>query len=318
MNIIRGISAIPRGLIRPVVTIGNFDGVHLGHQELLNRVIKQARDIDGTSVVITFEPHPLRVLRPEKAPRLLTSLHEKIEIFQSLGIQVVICIDFTLEFSRQSADAFIWTLLGEKIGARVVLIGPNYIFGKNREGNIDLLNERGKVFGFEVGVMGPVEIDGHRISSSMIREHLTQGEVDKAARLLGRYYAIEGIVTPGHHRGMGLGYPTANIYTVDETLPGEGIYAVKVVHGSETIDGACYIGTQPTFSGGRVGVEVNLFDFGGTLYHEHLKVLFVKMIRAERRFQDKETLIQQIKDDVERAKEVLRAAGSCPIYRAQG
>ena len=313
MNIIRGISAIPRGLIRPVVTIGNFDGVHLGHQELLNRVIKQARDIDGTSVVITFEPHPLKLLRPEKAPRLLTSLHEKIEIFQSLGIQVVICIDFTLEFSRQSADEFIGTLLGEKIGARVVLIGPNYIFGKDREGNIDLLKERGKVLGFEVDVTGPVEIDGHRVSSSRIREHLAKGGVDKAARLLGRYYAIEGIVTPGHHRGMGLGYPTANIYTVDETLPEEGIYAVKVVHGSETIDGACYIGTQPTFAGRKVGVEVNLFDFGGTLYHEHLKIFFVKMIRQERKFQDKETLIRQIKDDVERAKEVLRAAGSCPV-----
>src|SRR3989304_628038 len=143
---------------------GLLYGVHLGHQELLNRVIKQAKDIDGTSVVITFEPHPLKLLRPEKAPRLLTSLHEKIEIFQSLGIQVVLCIDFTLEFSRQSADAFIRTLLGEKIGARAVLIGPNYIFGKNREGNIDLLNERGKVFGFEVGVMGPVEIEGHRNS----------------------------------------------------------------------------------------------------------------------------------------------------------
>lgn len=306
MNIIRGISAIPRGLIRPVVTIGNFDGVHLGHQELLNRVISRAREINGTSVVITFEPHPIKILKPEKALRLLTSLHEKIEIFQSLGIQVVICINFTIEFARQSADEFIKTLLSEKIGARVVLIGPNYIFGKDREGNIDLLKERGKVFGFEVGVTGPVEIDGQRVSSSRIREHLAKGEVDKAARLLGRYYAIEGIVTPGHHRGMGLGYPTANIYIVDETLPEEGIYAVRVEHGSETIDGACYIGSQPTFAGRKVGVEVNLFDFDGTLYHEHLKILFVRMIREERRFQDKETLIRQIKEDVERAKEVLR------------
>ena len=306
MNIIRGISAIPGGLIRPVVTIGNFDGVHLGHQGLLNRVIRRANELAGTSVVITFEPHPLKVLRPEKAPRLLISLQEKIEIFQSLSIQVVICSDFTIKFARQSADEFIRTVLSEKIGAKVVLIGPNYIFGRDREVNIDLLRERGKGLGFEVGVVEPVEIDGHRVSSSRIREHLAKGEVDKAARLLGRYYAIEGIVTPGHHRGMELGYPTANIYTVDETLPQEGIYAVKVVHGNETIDGACYIGTQPTFSGEKVGVEVNLFDFGGTLYHEHLKILFVKMIREERRFQDKETLIRQIREDVERAKEVLR------------
>lgn len=305
MNIIRGIAAIPDGLIRPVVTIGNFDGLHLGHQELLNRVIKRAIDIGGTSVVITFDPHPVKVLRPEKAPRLLTSLQEKISLFQSFGIKVLVCIDFTKEFAMQSPDEFIRGVLCERIGARVVIVGSNYTFGKDRAGNIDLLKDRGKTFGFEVEVVGPIEIDGHRVSSSRVREHLTRGEVDKAAVLLGRYYAIDGIVTPGHHRGMELGYPTANIYTVDETLPREGIYAVKVVHGNETTDAVCYIGTQPTFAGGRVGVEVHLFNFDGILYHQHLRILFIKMVREEKKFDDRESLIRQIKEDVEKAKEAL-------------
>ncbi len=308
MNIIRGISAIPQGLIKPVVTIGNFDGVHLGHQELLNGVINRAAEIGGTSTVITFEPHPVQVLRPDKAPRRLTSLQEKMELFQSLGIKVVVCIDFTWEFAHQTPDEFIRTILYEKIGARIVIVGYNYTFGKDRKGNIDLLGARGKTFGFEVEVVGSVEIEGQRVSSSRIREHLTSGEVDKAARLLGRYYVIEGLVTPGHHRGMELGYPTANIYIIDETLPKEGIYAVKVVHGSETIDGVCYIGTQPTFAGDKVGVEVHLFNFDGPLYHEHLRILFIKMIRGERKFEDRESLIRQIKDDVGKAKEVLNTA----------
>lgn len=312
MNIIRGITAIPRGLVRPVVTIGNFDGVHLGHQELLNRVIKRAGEIGGTSVVITFEPHPVQVLRPEKAQRLLTSLQEKLGLFQSLGIRVVVCIDFTFEFAGLSPEEFIRDILYERIGAKVVIVGSNYKFGKDQAGNIELLKEGGKRYGFEVEVAGAVEINGLRVSSSRIREHLNRGEVDQAARLVGHYYAIEGIVMPGHHRGMELGYPTANIYAVDETLPMEGIYAVKVIHGNETIDGVCYIGTQPTFAGEKIGVEVHLFDFDGILYHEHLRILFIQMIRGEKKFDDRESLIRQIKDDVEKAKEVL---GTLPIFQ---
>lgn len=306
MIIIRGINAILQGLIKPVVTIGNFDGVHLGHQELLNRVIKRAREIGGTSIVITFEPHPVQVLRPEKAPRRLTTLREKIRLFHSLGIKVLICIDFTWEFSRKSPEEFLRNVLHEKIGAKVVIVGSNYKFGKDKAGNVEMLREQGKALGFEVEVAEAVEINGLRVSSSRIREHLTGGEVDWAARLLGRHYAIDGVVSPGHHRGMELGYPTANIYTVAETLPKEGIYAVKVVHGNETVDGVCYIGTQPTFAGEKMGVEVHLFNFNGTLYHEHLKIIFIKMIREEKKFDDRESLIRQIRDDVEMAKEALK------------
>ena len=305
MNIIRGIAAIPQGLIRPVVTIGNFDGVHLGHQELLNRVIKRAIDINGTSVVITFDPHPVKVLRPEKAPRLLISLQEKIELFQSFGIKVTICIDFTPEFAGWSPDEFVDDVLHKKIGTKVIIVGANYKFGKGQAGNIDYLRNKGKTLGFEVEVVDSIQIGGNRVSSSRIREHLIKGEVDKAAGLLGRYYDIDGIVTPGHHRGMELGYPTANIYTVDEAIPKAGIYAVKVMRGYENIDGVCYIGTQPTFAGDRIGVEVYLFNFNGTLYHEHLRIQFVKMIREEMKFDSKEELIRHIRDDVEKAEEAL-------------
>lgn len=306
MNIIRDVAVIPHSLVRPVVAIGNFDGVHLGHQELLNRVIKLSKEICGTSVVITFEPHPGRILRPEKAPKRLTSLQEKIDIFQSLGIDAVVCMNFTLEFARQTADDFIEEILYGKLNARVIFVGNNYKFGRDRTGDIDLLKRRGEVFNFVVYVMEQVEVNGARISSSRIREHLSKGEVDSAAGLLGRYYSIEGVVAPGHHRGMELGYPTANIYIVDETLPMDGIYAVKVLHGGDSLNGVCYIGKQPTFAGDKAAVEVHLFDFNSVLYHEHLKVVFVKMIRGERKFEDRESLIRQIKEDVEKAKEVLR------------
>jgi len=309
LNIIRGVDAIPRDLNRPVLTIGNFDGVHLGHQELLKRVIKRAASIDGTSVVMTFEPHPVQVLRPEKAQRRLTSLQEKLGIFQSLGIQVAICIDFTPEFAALSADDFIREILYARIGAKVVIVGSNYKFGKDKAGDIELLKEEGKRYGFEVEVVETIEFDSLRISSSRIREHLNRGEVEEAKRLMGRPYAIEGVVVPGHHRGVELGYPTANIYAVDETLPMEGIYAVKVIHGNEIIDGVCYIGSQPTFAGERLGVEVHLFNFNGVLYHEHLKILFIRMIRGEKKFEDRESLIRQIRDDVEKAKELLIKEG---------
>ena len=305
MNIIRGISAIPKGLANTVVTIGNFDGVHLGHQELLKRVVKRAAEMNAFSVVITFEPHPAKVLRPDKAPRQLISLQEKIEQCQSYGINVVICIEFTTEFAGKSPDEFAEEILCNKIGARVIIVGANYKFGKGQSGDISYLRQKGKMLGFEVEVVDPVEIEGKRVSSSRIREHLAKGEVEIVAGLLGRYYSIDGVVMPGHHRGMVLGYPTANIYTVDEAIPKSGIYAVKVLRGHMILEGACYIGNQPTFAGERIGIEVYLFDFNEQLYHEHLTVQFVKMIRDEKRFDNKEELIRQIRDDVARAKEVL-------------
>ncbi|MCC6545009.1 MAG: bifunctional riboflavin kinase/FAD synthetase [Nitrospirae bacterium] len=305
MNIIRGIAAIPNGLDNTVVTIGNFDGVHLGHQELLKRVIKRADEINAVSVVITFEPHPAKVLRPDKAPCQLISLQEKIELFQSYGINVVICIEFTPEFAGKSPDEFAEEILCNKIGARVIIVGANYRFGKGQTGDINYLRQKGKMLGFEVEVVDPVEIGGNRVSSSRIREHLSKGEVDMAAGLLGRDYSINGVVMPGHHRGVVLGYPTANIYTVYEAIPKNGIYAVRVLRGHVVLDGACYIGNQPTFAGEKIGIEVFLFDFNGELYHEHLTVQFVKLIRDEKKFDNEEELIQQIKDDVIRAKEVL-------------
>lgn len=305
MNIIRGIAAIPAGLTNTVVTIGNFDGVHRGHQELIKRVIKRAAEMNAASVVVTFEPHPAKVLRPDKAPRQLISLQEKIELFQSYGINVVICIEFTPEFAAKSPDEFAEEVLCRKIGARVIIVGANYKFGKGQSGDISYLRQKGRMLGFEVEVVDPVEIGGARVSSSRIREHLAKGDVETVSGLLGRYYSIDGVVTPGHHRGMVLGYPTANIYTVDEAIPKNGIYAVRVLFGPMILDGACYIGNQPTFAGEKIGIEVYLFDFSGELYHEHLTVQFVKMIREEKRFDNKEELIQQIKDDVAKAQEVL-------------
>jgi len=305
VNLIRGIEAIPEGIVNPVVTIGNFDGVHLGHKRLLERVVRRADDIGGTGVVITFEPHPLKILKPDKAPRRLISFQEKIDLLRDCEIKVMICIDFTIEFAKKEAEDFVKEVLYERIGTKILVVGHDFAFGKGRKGNADFLREKGKSYGFEVEIVEPYEMDGYIVSSSLIREALSKGDVSRAARFLGRHYTVEGIVTAGHYRGASIGYPTANIYIVDETIPRYGIYAVKVEYGHEILDGVCYIGTQPTFDGDRPGIEVHLFDFKGNLYHEHLKIFFIDRIRGEQKFQDKEELVRQIRDDVEKARDIL-------------
>ncbi len=306
MRIIRGVKNFNEVLPSPVLTLGNFDGVHLGHQAIFRKVVERAREIKGTSIAFTFEPHPLKVLAPERSPLLLNTFHGKMKLLEAAGIQVVICADFTRQFADQNPEDFARDVLHGKIHAREVFVGYDYAFGKGREGSIESLRAMGRECGFEVGVVDAVRVEGQVVSSSLVRDVITSGRVDEAFKFLGRFYTIEGNVVHGSSRGHEIGFPTANIHTVNELIPPFGVYAVVAHVGGRKIKGAASIGVRPTFDNGPVSVEVFLFDFDGDLYGKHMEVSFVARLRGEQKFPEIEALVQQIRKDVEEAKQILQ------------
>jgi riboflavin kinase/FMN adenylyltransferase len=296
MRIIRGVNNFNERLPGPVLTLGNFDGVHLGHQAIFRKVVERAQEMGGTSIAFTFEPHPLKVLAPERSPKLLNTFHGKMRLIEAAGIEVVICANFTREFADQNPEDFAREVLHTKIGVREVYVGYDYAFGKGREGSIESLKKTGRTYGFGVGVVDAVQVEGAAVSSSRIRE---------AAKFLGRHYGIEGEVVHGSHRGHTLGFPTANISTSHELLPSFGVYAVLARVAGRTVKGVTSIGVRPTFGAGPVSIEVYLFDFDGDIYGKHMELSFVKRLRGEEKFPDAASLIRQMQRDVERAKEAL-------------
>jgi riboflavin kinase/FMN adenylyltransferase len=305
MKIIHHLKGITGSHAAPVLTLGNFDGVHLGHQAIFSKVVERARAINGTSIAFTFEPHPLKVLAPERSPRLLTTFHTKMKLLAACGIDVVICANFTRAFAEQHPEDFARSVLHEQIGVREVYVGYDYAFGKGREGSIDSLKRMGRTYGFEVGVVEAVRINGVVVSSSAIRELISNGSVDEAALLLGRDYTLEGSVVHGANRGHTLGFPTANLHTANELLPAFGVYAVRAWIEGRCLNGAASIGIRPTFDAGPVSIEVFLFDFDGDLYGQRMEVSFVKRLRGEKKFPDAAALIAQIRKDIEDAVSAL-------------
>lgn len=305
MRIFRGIKNFNERLPNPVLTLGNFDGVHLGHQRILKKVVERAREINGTSIVFTFEPHPLKVLAPERSPRMLNTFHGKMKLLAAAGIDVVICVSFTRTFAEQHPDDFARDVLHKQIGVREVYIGYDYAFGRGREGSIESLKRMGRSFGFEVGVVEAVEVNDIVVSSSVIRDLISSGRMEEAARLLGRDYMLEGEVVHGAHRGRTLGFPTANLHAANELLPGYGVYAVRTLLEGRRIDGVASIGVRPTFGTGPVSIEVFLIDFNGDLYGKHIDVSFLKQLRQERKFPDIAALVTQLRVDIEEAKKIL-------------
>ena len=290
-----------------MLTLGNFDGVHLGHQAIFKKVVERAREISGTSVAFTFEPHPLKVLSPDRSPQLLNTFHGKLRLFEAAGIEVVICANFTRVFADQHPEDFAREVLYKQIGVKEVYVGYDYAFGKGREGSIESLKRMGQTHGFKVGVIEPVQVDGVVVSSSTIRDLITSGRVEEGARLLGRHYTIEGEVVHGSHRGHTLGFPTANIKSNNELIPAFGVYAVLARVQGRTLKGVASIGIRPTFDGGPVSMEVFLFEFGEDLYGKEMEVAFVKRLRGEEKFPDVEALVHQIQEDVQNAREALKA-----------
>jgi riboflavin kinase/FMN adenylyltransferase len=298
-----GVATFPR----TVVTIGNFDGVHLGHRSILARVIQRARELEAQAVAVTFDPHPLKVLRPQMDLALLTTSDQKLALLADSGLDAVVVLPFTRDLAGLPPRDFVRQYFCERLQVREVVVGHDYRFGRGREGDIDLLREMGGQHGFTVQVVWAVEADGAVVSSSLIRALLRLGQVEAAARLLGRPYGVRGRVIRGKGRGgKVLGVPTANLSPANELLPACGIYAVRVRRGAETFPGVANIGTCPTFDNQELSLEVHLLEFnGGELYGENLEVQFVSRLREERRFASIEALAAQIRADIEQARRAL-------------
>jgi riboflavin kinase/FMN adenylyltransferase len=313
MQHIRSLKSICRPFERAVITIGNFDGVHIGHQALFYEVIERAHAMGGTSIAITFEPHPLRVLQKSVSPPLITMFEQKVELIERSGIDVLISIPFTLEFAAISAQEFVEDLLVRRIGMKAMVVGEDYAFGKNREGNIELLNSLAPRLGFEVivtGMIRTVQGTSGRISSTAIRELVQAGEMQQACRMLGRHFQIRGTVVAGRDRGGKLlGFPTANLKLEDELCPKAGIYAVMVEAQGRLLQGVANIGYSPTFDDGQFTVEVHILDFKEIIYGQKIRINFIKRIRDEIKFPSLAALKNQIAEDAETARRLLAENG---------
>jgi riboflavin kinase/FMN adenylyltransferase len=310
---IQGLNDISQPFRRAVVTIGNFDGVHIGHQALFYEVIERAHAIDGTSIAVTFEPHPLRVLKRNASPPLITIFEQKVELIERSGLDVLISIPFTLEFAAMPAQRFVEDLLVRKIGMKAIVVGEDYAFGKNREGDIELLSALAPRLGYEVVVTGMIRtVKGtlDRISSTAIRELVQTGEMAQAGRMLGRHFQLRGTVVTGRDRGGKLlGFPTANLKLEDELCPKTGIYAVTVEIEGRLLQGVANIGYSPTFDDMQFTVEVHILDFNEMIYGRKIRVNFIQRIRDEAKFAGLEALKAQIAADVEAARRLLAENG---------
>ncbi|MCG8565322.1 MAG: bifunctional riboflavin kinase/FAD synthetase [Desulfobacterales bacterium] len=308
MELITNLEQISNVYPNAVVTMGNFDGVHKGHQALISQVKEKAKALSGTSIAITFDPHPLRALGISSPP-LITRKDQKIELIEASGIDVLICLPFTKELADLSAQAFIKDILVNTIGMKCIVIGPDNTFGKNRSGNIETLKEEGKSLGFETVVaswINDTDTTEQRISSTRIRETVMAGDVARAKKYLGRYYQIRGKVIKGRERGGSqLGFPTANIKLHDELCPKLGVYAVTVETDHGPYKGVANIGFSPTFGDEMFTIEVHILDFDKDLYGSRIRVNMVERLRDETKFSSIEELASQIQEDITKAKEIL-------------
>lgn len=313
MEVIYGIEGLNARGSDPVVTMGTFDGVHLGHQAIIKEVEKKSAQSNRRSMLITFEPHPQLVVAPETAPLLLTTLEEKLDILSRTDLSLVLIIPFTKEFSQMNYRDFIENILVKRVRARELVVGYDHAFGKNREGRLPALKGLGKRYGFEVHVVSPVEVDRVQISSTTIRNLVTRGDMNSAFKLLGRFYSLRGWVVGGDERGHILNYPTANLKLNSERklCPADGVYAVWVKLKGRFLPGVMNIGRRPTFDSGRRTIEVHLLDFHENIYGAPMEVNVVDRIREERKFNSQVELVNQIEEDKREATRILTQRGGC-------
>lgn len=287
------------------LTVGVFDGVHLGHQHLVGQLVQRAWEEGGLSVLLTLHPHPREVLAPQQPVEYLTTLEEKLNLLGELGLDVVIVLTFTQEVARTSARDFILTLT-RHLRLKELWVGPDFALGHQRQGDVAFLRHLGRELGFVVRVIEPFCLEGEIVSSSRIRTLLTQGRVSDAARLLGRYPRLRGEVVVGAERGRVLGFPTANLSLNEhQVIPADGVYAVQARLGEETLAGVANIGVRPSFGNGERTVEAHLLDFEGDIYGQELELRFVQRLRDEQRFSSVDQLAAQIERDVETARRIL-------------
>jgi riboflavin kinase/FMN adenylyltransferase len=292
------------------VAVGNFDGVHRGHQALVAAAVARSRASGGSAVVLTFDPHPARVLRPQAAPAALTTLAQKEELVAALGIDRLVVVPFDARLAALSAEAFAREVLQQALVARHVVVGESFRFGRGREGDPRRLETLGASLGFAVEVVPPLVEGGRPISSSRVREAVERGDVGEARTLLGRDYFVDGEVVHGDGRGRTIGVPTANLAPAEQILPAHGVYAARCQPGAGAWHAAAVnVGERPTFGGGRVRLEAHLVDFEGDLYGARLRVAFHERLRGEQRFESKDALVAQIRRDIEAARARLPPPG---------
>ncbi|HEV8201763.1 MAG TPA: bifunctional riboflavin kinase/FAD synthetase [Candidatus Polarisedimenticolia bacterium] len=295
-------AALRPHLVQPVATIGNFDGVHRGHQAILARVLERARALRGRSVAITFDPHPLKVLAPGRAPDLITTRRQKLALIEAAGIDAVLVLRFDAALAETGAEEFVETCLRGALALREVYVGANFNFGRGREGNADTLVALCAARGMTAGKVEEVRFLGSPVSSSRIRRAVRAGEVELAAELLGRPFAVEGTVAHGAGRGKGIGFPTANLQSGSELVPQDGVYVTRTFAGNRSLASVTNIGTRPTFADQEFAIETHLLDTDLDLYGQPIEVSFLARLRQELRFPTVEALVEQVRRDVERAR----------------
>lgn len=304
MKIVSGSAAFKKMNVRDcVVTLGNFDGVHRGHQKIIRRAVERARAINGCSVVYTFDPHPLNVLRPEQEPPKITTFEEKAHLIAILGVDYLVCEHFTKRFAQKTPEDFLREVICGRLRPREIVIGHDYSFGRGRDGSVALLEQAGERQGFTVHVEQDIRDRTIPVRSTMIRRLISEGRVSLAAKLLGSEYRISGTVVHGRKRRIG--FPTANLSHVKDLVPHNGVYAVLADTPYGTYGGAVNIGFNPTFDGRKRTIEAHLFDFDQDLYGLDITLRFVRKIRLERKFASPGELKHQIELDIDKAKRIL-------------
>jgi riboflavin kinase / FMN adenylyltransferase len=311
MKILRAIDELKSVPGPTHLAIGVFDGLHLGHQAVIARALESSRMTGGTAVVVTFHPHPVRVLRPEKAPRLLTSTLHKIKLIELLGVDTVLVLEFTTEFSKTAPEVFIEKLASASNRLSQICVGQEWTFGANRSGSVRLLTELAPKLGFQLGSVPPVSVDGQVVSSTLIRSAVESGDLESAAKFLGRPFTILGTVSEGKQLGRHLGFPTANLRAHNEQFPPNGVYAAKAWFQKNEYAGVVNIGVRPTIEkeAGERLLEIHLFDFDQEIYGQDIEVAFLDYLRPEQKFSGIEELQAQIQRDVAKARQVYGAKG---------
>lgn len=290
-----------------VVTVGNFDGVHLGHQQILGRVVERSENSRSMSAVLTFFPHPARILRPEQAPPLLATLDQRLAAFAAARIEAALVLKFDRDLAQVPAEMFVQRYLVETMRAQAILVGGNFRFGHKQAGDVALLRELGKRWNFDVEVVPPVTVDGIVVSSTAVRDAVREGRVDDARELLGRFYALAGEIRPGTGLGRKVVVPTLNLATEQELLPKLGVYATEVALDGKTYCAATNVGVRPTFDGAHTSIESHLLDFNEDRKSGPMEVRFCSRLRDERKFASPDALREQVLKDIERARDYFHA-----------
>lgn len=304
MAIIRDLAAL-RTHPFPVVALGNFDGVHAGHQGILRTAIELARARQGSTFALTFDPTPAKILAPERAPRLILTPDDKLDLLDKSGVDDVIVINFTRDLSELTPRDFVRSYLVGRLGARAVVVGHSVSFGHNRTGNATVMSELGRELGFDVTVVGPVRVAGMEVSSTTVRQVIAAGDLRTAANLLGRSHFLSGPVVHGRERGRKIGFPTANLQSRTECLPPDGVYATRLILDDGAYPSITNIGMRPTFAEPERTIEAHIFDFDRDIYDREVRLELVERIRPERKFESSEALAAQIGADLKRARQIL-------------